>query len=340
MLSLPDFQAKTLLLIFSDQHHLRFGNENLILEDKQRKEVINQVSCHKLFAVYWIGNATLTSVLLEKAQKYAFSVFFLKANFLPYAQVGALTEGNTLLKKKQYLQGEQHQLARQLVHNKIHNQRENLKKLRPKSPALKDSLRKMKQWIDNLNKIDQNDLLLGMEGNASKIYFKHYFEPLGWTWRKPRTRCDPVNTLLDIGYTLLFHFIEAQLRLYGFDPYQGIYHRLFYQRKSLVCDLVEPFRPIIDHCLRNAYQRKQFKTEDFEIRKGRHELKSKKRRPYTQTFATALLANKESIFRYIQAYYRAFMQEKPPHAYPYFDLCSSSVTTFPTTKSEPDSPNT
>ena len=51
---------------------------------------------------------------------------------------------------------------------------------------------------------------------------------------------------MDIGYTYLFNFIDALLRLYGFDTYLGFYHKEFYQRKSLVCDVVEPFRCIID----------------------------------------------------------------------------------------------
>lgn len=40
-------------------------------------------------------------------------------------------------------------------------------------------------------------------------------------------KCDPLNTLMDIGYTYLFNFADAHLRLYGFDTYMGVYHQVF-----------------------------------------------------------------------------------------------------------------
>ncbi len=42
------------------------------------------------------------------------------------------------------------------------------------------------------------------------------------------------------------------LYIYGFDVFCGVLHRQFYMRKSLVCDVIEPFRPIIDLQIRKA----------------------------------------------------------------------------------------
>lgn len=69
----------------------------------------------------------------------------------------------------------------------------------------------------------------------------------------PRTRADIPNLLMDIGYTFIYNFVEANLNLYGFDIYKGFYHQLFFERKSLVCDLVEPFRCLIDKQIRKMY---------------------------------------------------------------------------------------
>ena len=88
--------------------------------------------------------------------------------------------------------------------------------------------------------------ILGFEGIASRVYFRHMFDMIEWKGRKPKAKQDIPNLLLDIGYTHLFHFVDALLNLYGFDTYQGVYHQVFYQRKSLVCDLVEPFSPLVD----------------------------------------------------------------------------------------------
>ena len=110
------------------------------------------------------------------------------------------------------------------------------------------------------------------------------------------------------------------MNLYGFDTYQGVYHKAFYQRKSLVCDLVEPFRPLMDHRLRKALRLKQVRPADFTVSKGQYLLFGKKSLPYIGFFISSLMENKEEIFRYIQSYYRSFISSRPIERYPYFDI--------------------
>jgi CRISPR-associated protein Cas1 len=128
------------------------------------------------------------------------------------------------------------------------------------------------------------------------------------------------NCLLDIGYTLLFNIVEALLNIYGFDLYQGVYHRQFYQRKSLVCDLVEPFRPVIDIRIRKAYNLGQIKQEDFDVRQGQYFLYGKESKPYISWLLEELLSYKKDMFLYVQGYYRAFMKEAPISQYTEFKL--------------------
>ena len=75
---------------------------------------------------------------------------------------------------------------------------------------------------------------------------------------------------------IFFNFIECNLRLYGFDIYRGFYHTLFYERKSLVCDLVEPFRCIIDQAIYRAYRLKQIDLNDFGHKNHQYYLQYKK----------------------------------------------------------------
>ena len=71
-------------------------------------------------------------------------------------------------------------------------------------------------------------------------------------WQKTQNKSDYINVTLDIGYTMLFNMVDAILQVYGFDTYYGVFHRCFYMRKSLVCDIMEPMRPIIDYEIRKA----------------------------------------------------------------------------------------
>lgn len=105
------------------------------------------------------------------------------------------------------------------------------------------------------------------------LFFLAYFQGLQWSGRKPRIKSDIMNVTLDIGYTILFNFMECFIRMFGFDLYVGVYHRLWFKRKSLVCDLIEPFRCLIDHAVLLAFNRNQFVSQDFELKKSEYYLK-------------------------------------------------------------------
>lgn len=161
---------------------------------------------------------------------------------------------------------------------------------------------------------------MGLEGYVSKVFFAAYYQDLGWQSRKPRTKIDALNSTLDIGYTILFNYIECFTRMFGFDIYIGVYHRLWFKRKSLICDLVEPFRCIIDRTVHTSFNRKQFSVKDFTIHKGEYKLKIDKNTHYTKVFFDALIPYKMDIFNFIRSYYRCFMQNKKISDYPNFNI--------------------
>ena len=146
------------------------------------------------------------------------------------------------------------------------------------------------------------------------------FDEMDWVRRSPRTKSDITNLLLDIGYTQLFNFMDALLNLYGFDTYQGVYHKTFYQRKSLVCDLVEPFRPLIDDQIRKGFKLGKVNPDDFDIVNKQYRIFGKTAEPYVAWSLKPLLDSKQCIFLYVQNYYRAFMQEKPIEQFPVFGV--------------------
>ena len=146
------------------------------------------------------------------------------------------------------------------------------------------------------------------------------FNNVEWKGRRPRIKSDYINVILDIGYNLLFNFIDAILTAFGFDTYCGNLHRAFYMRKSLVCDIVEPFRPIIDMQVRKSINLNQFKEDDFELYNNRYALPWKISPQYTKILANVIITNKDEIYKYIQNYYRAFMRNKPVNEFPVFEL--------------------
>ena len=162
--------------------------------------------------------------------------------------------------------------------------------------------------------------VMGIEGNAARVYFPRVFNNVNWKGRKPRIKSDYINVTLDIGYTMLFNIVDSILQVYGFDTYYGVFHKCFYMRKSLVCDLMESMRPIVDYQVRKAINLGQCKEEDFDLYDMRWVLKYKKNPEYIQFLMKAILEYKEEIFVYIQQYYRYFMKRKSVEQLPEFNL--------------------
>ena len=91
--------------------------------------------------------------------------------------------------------------------------------------------------------------LRGVEGGASRAYFGLFVRwngsDLPFEGREKRGTADPINALLNFGYTLLTREVEGLLEAAGLDPTIGFYHRPDDDRPSLACDWVEEFRHVV-----------------------------------------------------------------------------------------------
>ncbi len=320
MLSFPDYHKKRILVVNSTQSQkFAIKNDNLVVKDEEDK-IILQDTCFRILSVWIIGNCSITSVLLKKSKKHGFPIFHLTTNFRPIGIWNAPTEGNFLLRYKQYhYKGKE--VAKRIVVNKIANQLRLLKDIRKKTNVETEAIENLENYLLKIKTLNDNwKEILGIEGIASKVFFNAYFWNMNWKGRQPRSKTNEINVLMDIGYTFVFYWIENMLNLYGFDVYKGVYHQNFYQRKSLVCDLMEPFRCIIDKQIRKAWNLGQIKSEDFNIIRTKYQLKPEKNKQYIQWLMQAILEHKSDIFYYCRDYYRAFIREKSAEEFPYFDI--------------------
>lgn len=318
MLDINDFAKKQIIVYEPVQgDKMSYKNDNILITSKDG-HIKYQHTCHRIFMLIVIGDTTITTGLIRRAKKFGFSICFMTLGLKLYSIIDAKMEGNTLLHRKQYVYCNK-DIAQRLIYNKILNQRTVLQKIRNKTPDISEGIVYLTEYLKRLEKEDfEGNSLLAIEGNAAKIYFARIFSVVKWKGRKPRIKFDYINSLLDIGYTLLFNFIDAILQVYGFDTYQGVLHTNFYMRKSLVCDLMEPFRVIIDWKIRKAIRLGQFKEEDFVKVGEQWQLEYKKSSQYSGIFMEELLEYKEEIFFYVRSYYRCFMKDKEIIDYPIF----------------------
>jgi CRISPR-associated endonuclease Cas1 len=271
--------------------------------------------------LFVIGHITITTTLIEKCRLYGIPLVVMKPNFRPVFFFFFFFFSNYLLRQNQYEYPKTDlQIAKVLVENKIRNQLRLLEKTRQKKPKINEAKEKCQNYLPTISQINDYDSLMGIEGSVAKAFFAAYFEQHDWKMRSPRTKIDPINATLDIGYTILFNYIEAFTRLFGFDPYVGVYHRLWFKRKSLICDLIEPFRCLIDQQVRKAFNTKQCSFSDFQLIKNEYILKREKNSDYTKMFYDVLINYKAEVFKYMQSYYRCFMQRKSVPDYPNFKI--------------------
>ena len=310
MLSWPDFKEKQLVLINSHSiKHLNLQNDNLIIKDEDEK-IINKISVYKIFSIFVIWDFTITSKLVSKLQEFGIWIQVLSHNLKPKFYISNPLEGNFLLRQKQYNFPYNLEYAKQLIFQKTTNQLTLLQNIRKKDEELKADIKKIKTLISKIEQVNDFASLRWIEWNIAKLYFQNYFKQQNRVARLPRTKFDIVNFLMDIGYTYLFYFIEANLNLYGFDTYKGVFHTQFFERKSLVCDLQEPFRPIIDRKIKNAFSLKQINEKDFKKKNGSYYLPFDKQSHYSALFLEELINYKEEIFKYIRDFYLAMIKEE------------------------------
>lgn len=315
-----EFRSVYVINCLTDRE-LRVSSGELLLENLENHQTLTKLPFQKILALFVVGHIHVTTPLIEKCKKHNVALVVMKPSLRPVFYWADAAEANFLVRKKQYeFSKDDISIARVLVCNKITNQEQLLRNTRKRDEQTLSAIENCKQLCKQASQSSEYNELMGIEGLAAKTYFAAYFQELEWKGRRPRIKCDYVNSILDIGYTYLFNFMECFVRMFGFDVFVGVYHRLWFKRKSLICDLMEPFRCIIDKTVRTAINRKQFSKKDFDVHKGEYRLKTEMNKEYSKVFFDALIPYKADIFKYVQHYYRCFMSYRKPEQYPQFSI--------------------
>ena len=325
MFTHKDIDMRTIFVVNCIEHNrsLRVNNGELMLEElgEDKKKTLTKFPFQKLLALFIIGHITVTTPLIEKCKKYGVALVVMKPNLRPVFFWANSAEANYLLRKRQFdYRTEDLTVAKAIVYNKVLNQKSALLKTRKKDELTINALELCEASLNTLLNTTDYNQLMGLEGTIAKSFFSAYFQNQNWKGRHPRIKSDVINVTLDIGYTILFNFMECFVRMFGFDLYVGVYHRLWFKRKSLVCDLVEPFRCLIDHATLLAFNRKQFSEKDFTLIRQEYRIKYEKCSDYYKVFYDTLIAHKTDFFKFVQQYYRCFMGCKTAKDYPLFEF--------------------
>lgn len=323
MFTSKDLEYKSIYVInCMNGRSVRVSNGVLLIVDTENGKSLTKIPFQKVLCLFFIGPTSITTPLIEKCREYKIAIVATKINLRPVFSFMPAAEANFMIRKCQYSLPENDLTpAKALIRNKVANQLSLLCRLRGRSSNILQSTKLLCQsTLDSINNVDSGEQLLSMEGRVAKNFFMSYFGKFLWKGRKPRAKADYLNAVLDIGYSILFNFVDCFVGMFGFDPYIGVFHKMWFRRKSLVCDIMEPFRCIVDNTIRNTLVKGTIKSDDFECVDGRWQLRKGKVMDYYRIFFDALVPYKNDVFRFVHDYYYAFLKGKKISDYPQFKI--------------------
>ena len=106
-----------------------------------------------------------------------------------------------------------------------------------------------KMLIEYMQDVELDDAS-NREGHSAKVYFNSLF---GLDFTRDKV-CD-INMALDYGYTILLSAFNRTISSLGYINQLGIKHKNEYNFFNLGCDLMEPFRVLVDEFVYNNKER-------------------------------------------------------------------------------------
>lgn len=277
-----EVRANTLFVTTEGSYlRIRALSLQVVVEGKVRATV----PFHHLHAVALLGNASITTSVLQRCTEAGISVTFLTPTGRLVARVDGPVSGNVLLRRQQYRMadddGASRGVAKSVVAGKLGNARAILMHAAREQPEWAASQARLRVAADRMRAAilgaassETADELRGQEGIGTRAYFGAFRElvrqpELQMRARTRRPPRDPLNAMLSFTYALLTNDCISALTTAGLDPAVGFFHRDRPGRQGLALDLMEEFRPTLaDRTVLALVNRRQVTAGHFDWQEG------------------------------------------------------------------------
>ncbi|MGH7986909.1 MAG: CRISPR-associated endonuclease Cas4g/Cas1g, partial [Candidatus Binataceae bacterium] len=234
-------------------HNLTIGKSGEVLQIRERNQPAREARIGEVSQVNVFGNVQLTAAAVQGLCWSEKPIAHFSYGGWFYGLTSGLGLKNVFMRKRQFALADEPwfclNLARQLVAAKIRNQRTMIRRNHLEPPAL--ALSQLKRYALLALNVDSREELLGMEGNAARVYFANFAGMLkapenarpaafafDFTHRNRRPPTDPVNALLSFAYSLLAKDLTIICHTVGLDPFIGFFHQPRFGRPALALDLM------------------------------------------------------------------------------------------------------
>lgn len=129
------------------------------------------------------------------------------------------------------------EIWKEIVSEKIRKQSDFLRELNKNKES-----KLIESYLEQVERMDTSN----REGHAAKVYFNALF---GMTFT--RSADNSINAALNYGYSLILSAINREVTSCGYLTQLGIFHNNMFNHYNLSCDLMEPYRVLVD---RHVYE--------------------------------------------------------------------------------------
>lgn len=192
---------------------------------------------------------SISTFLLKELSDSKINIIFCDEKHNPFGEIKSF-HMNHICSKKVHMQAKwsnkiKDELWTKIVKDKITNQLILLERYKL------DNYELLLSYVDEIKIGDKTN----REGIAAKVYFSSLFSK-----KFTRNSNDTINSALNYGYAILLSYVGKEISINGYVSELGIHHKNEFNPFNLACDLMEPFRPIIDEYVYNN-QRIEFDIE-------------------------------------------------------------------------------
>lgn len=234
-------------VVIQKANKISYKNRFLVVKDDTEEKYIHLSEIDTI--IVDSISVSISTFLLKELSNNKINLIFCDEKHNPFAELSSYgMRYNTSKKvKKQMLWNKKRNgiVWQKIIKNKILNQMLLLKKINSENSDL------LMSYIDEVTENDKTN----REAHASKVYFNSLF-----TKKFIRNADDETNAKLNYGYAILLSTVNKEVVSNGYITQIGVNHKSEYNNFNLSCDLMEPFRVIIDNFV-YYNQNKPFDTE-------------------------------------------------------------------------------
>lgn len=221
-------------VVIANQSKLSYKNHFLVVKKASDEKYIHLSEIDTI--IVDSISVSISAYLLKELSDNKINIIFCDDKHNPFGEIKSYyskhNSSKKILEQIKWSKIQKDDLWNKIVKNKIINQSLMLKKI--------DS-DKYNMLLDYSQQIINGDKT-NREGHSAKVYFNELFG-------KNFSRSDnsDINSALNYGYAILLSTFNKEIINNGYITQLGIHHKNEFNEFNLSCDLMEPFRIIIDN---------------------------------------------------------------------------------------------